>query len=154
MRRYHLSKKRIKVLKNRLSFDFWIGDIEKSVKLEIVENEHVVILANDEPSYFLYNGFYYPTVYLLLKYPSDRNYVTVDMGAVKHVLNGANVFSPGIVDCDKNIKTGDCIYIRDEKYKKAIAIGIAEMNCEEMLKRKSGIAVKNIHYYGDKIYKI
>ncbi len=154
MRRYYLSKKRIKGLRNKLCSNFLTIYLEKSVKLEVVEDDYEVILADDIPSYFLYKGMYYPTVYLLLKYPQDRGYVTVDMGAVKHVLNGANVFSPGIVDCDKNIKTGDCVYIRDEKYKKAIAVGIAEMKCEEMLGKKSGIAIKNLHYYGDKIYKV
>ena len=134
--------------------DIWVGDVEKVAKFEVVEGDYEVILANDYPVYFEYENSYYPTVYLLLKNPVDKNYVTVDMGAVKHVLNGANVFSPGIVECDKNIKNGDCVYVRDEKYKKPLAVGIAQMSCEDMLKKEGGVAIKNVHYYGDKIYKI
>ncbi len=149
MKRYHLKKKKIKEIKKYLAMDIWVEGT-----YEIVEDEQSVILVDGLPSYFFYERKYYPTVLLLLQHPIDSNYVTVDLGAVKHVLNGANIFAAGIVDADPNMREGDAVYVRDEKYKKALAVGIALMDANEMVSKKSGMAVKNLHYYGDKISKI
>ena len=149
MKRYHLSKKRVKEIRKNLAMDLWIDG-----KYEIVEDDYDVILVDGVPSYFLWEGKYYPTVLLLLQNPPENRYVTVDMGAVKHVLNGANIFAAGIVDADEAIKPGDAVYIRDEKYEKPLAVGIALMDGNVMVSEKKGMAVKNIHHYGDKIHKI
>ncbi len=146
MRRYHLSKKKIKEIKRNLAMDIWLDG-----NFEIIEDEMDIVLVGGIPAFFKHEGKYYPTVILLLNSEYEKNYVTVDMGAVKHVLNGANVFAAGIVDADSEIKEGDAVYVRDEKYKKPLAVGIAEMSGEEMISSNKGIAVKSIHYYGDKI---
>ena len=149
MKRYHLKKKKIKEIKKSLAIEVWVDGT-----YEIVEGDQSVILVNGLPSYFFYEGKYYPTVLLLLQNPVEHSYVTVDMGAVKHVLNGANIFAAGIVDADSDVKEGDAVYIRDEKYKKALAVGIALMDANDMITKKNGMAVKNLHYYGDKVSEI
>ena len=149
MRRYHLSKKKIKEIRKALAFPLWKEGI-----YEILENEIVLILRNGKPAYFLWEGKYYPTVYFLLEDPPSSYFVTVDMGAVRHVLNGAKIFAAGIVDADPQIEENSAVYIRDEKYLKPLAVGIALMSGEMMIRSKEGIAVKNLHYYGDKISKI
>ncbi len=149
MRRYHLKKKKIKEIRNNLALNLWVDGT-----FEMLEKELKVILVNGVPSFFFYEGKYYPTVLLLLQNPIEYNYLTVDMGAVKHVLNGANVFAAGIVEADPSIKEGDAVYVRDIKYRKALAVGIALMSGNDMVNLKKGMAVKNIHYYGDKISKI
>ncbi len=126
--------------------DIWVDG-----NFEIVEDEFNVILVDGLPAFFEYEGKYYPTVALLLNMEYEKNYVTVDMGAVKHVLNGANIFSAGIVDADENINEGDAVYVQDEKYKKPLAVGIAQMSGVKMKASNKGIAVKSIHHYGDKI---
>lgn len=149
MKRYHLRKKKVREIKNNLAMDVWVDGI-----YEIVESDYEIILVNGMPAYFLYENKYFPTVILLLENPPAEKYVTVDMGAVKHVLNGANIFAAGIVDADHEIKEDDAVYIRDEKYRKPLAVGIALMDGDSMVREKTGTAVKNIHYYGDKIFKI
>ena len=149
MKRYHLSKKKIKEVRKNLAMDIW-----PQGKYEMLENDVDIILLDGLPAFFSHEGKFYPTVILLLNYPIERNYVTVDMGAVRHVLNGANVFAAGIVDADEGIKEGGAVYVRDEKNKKPLAVGIAQMNGKEMVESKSGVAVKTLHYYGDKIQKI
>ncbi len=148
MRRYHLSKKKIKEIKKNLKMNVWVEG-----NYEIIEDEFTIILVDGVPAYFYHDGAYYPTVILLLNIELNSNYVTVDMGAVKHVLNGAKVFAAGIVEADFNIKEGDAVYVRDEKYHKPLAVGIALMSGEDMVKSKSGTAVMTIHYYGDQISK-
>ncbi len=148
MRRYHLSKKRIKEIRRNLAMDVWVDGT-----FEIIEDEDLeIVLIDGSPVFFLHGGKYYPTVILLLNRTPQDKYVTVDMGAVKHVLNGANIFSAGIVDADEGIAKGDCVYVRDVKYLKPLAVGIAEMNGKDMVREKKGLAVKSLHHYGDKIF--
>ncbi len=150
MRRYFLSKKRIKEVKSKLAMDIWAD----AGRFEVVENDEVIILRDGRPAYFIYQGRYYPTVHLLLENTPSKYFVTVDMGAVKYVLNGANIFAAGIVDADRKISKGDGVYVRDEKYHKPLAVGIAMMSGEDMVLSKEGLAVKSIHHYGDRIFKM
>ncbi|HTD80687.1 MAG TPA: PUA domain-containing protein, partial [Thermoplasmata archaeon] len=69
-------------------------------KLLIADNEVRGIIVGDRP--FL-------TVRGLLAYPAKKRWVTVDMGAVKFVYNGADVMAPGIVDADPSITPGDLV---------------------------------------------
>ncbi len=94
-----------------------------------------------------------PTIYSLLKFKPLGYYVTVDMGAVPHVVNGADVMVPGIVEVWEGIRKGDVVWVRDEKYHKPLCVGISLMDAEEILKSERGKAVKNVHYVGDKIWK-
>ena len=149
MRRYHLSKKKIKEIRKSLAFPLW-----KDGAYEIFENDIVLILRDGKPAYFLWEGRYYPTVYFLLEETPSNYFVTVDMGAVRHVLNGANIFAAGVVDADPKIEENSVVYVRDEKYLKPLAVGIALISGKEMIYSKEGMAVKILHYYGDKISKI
>ncbi len=120
-------------------------------KIEVVENKYIIVLFDNIPMLFEYKNHYCPTVLFLLQNTPEKFFVTVDMGAVKHVLNGADIFAAGIVDADPEIKENDCVYVRDEKYSKPLAVGIALLNGEDMINARRGKAIKNIHYYGDEI---
>ena len=120
------------------------ADAEGNTVLSI-NNEVLGLIINDKP--FL-------TLKGLLKYKPEKKYVTVDKGAVKFVCNGADIMAPGVVDADSSVKKNDLVWVRDEKYKKALAVGIALMDAEEMVKGKKGKAVLSIHYIGDKIWRM
>lgn len=120
------------------------ADAEGNTVLSI-NNEVLGLIINDKP--FL-------TLKGLLKYKPEKKYVTVDKGAVKFVCNGADIMAPGVVDADSSVKKNDLVWVRDEKYKKALAVGIALMDAEEMINAKKGKAVLSIHYIGDKIWKM
>ncbi len=87
---------------------------------------------------------------LLLK--PTRAYVTVDMGAVKFLYNGADVMAPGIVDADPEIQVDDPVWVRDEKHLKPLAVGIALISGDEMRAKGSGKAIKTLHYISDPIW--
>ncbi|MGA1821446.1 MAG: PUA domain-containing protein [Thermoplasmatota archaeon] len=87
---------------------------------------------------------------ILLK-PGKR-WITVDMGAVKFLANGADVMSPGIVDADPDIDKDDIVWIRDEKNLRPLCVGKAIMTGPEMISSKSGKAVKTLHFVGDPIW--
>jgi PUA-domain protein len=79
--------------------------------------------------------------------------VLVDMGAIPYVCNGADVMSPGITDIDGEFNEGDLVIVRDERHRKALAVGLALVKSGDMREMPKGKAVKSIHYVGDKLWK-
>jgi len=78
--------------------------------------------------------------------------VIVDLGAVPHIANGADIMGPGIVDIEGEVKEGNLVLVVDEKYGRIIAIGRA-LRDKGGLKRK-GKSIKNIHHVGDVFWKM
>jgi PUA domain protein len=79
--------------------------------------------------------------------------IVVDMGAVAHIANGADLMRPGIKDIQKNFVKGDLVVIVDEKYNKPIALGIAEFDSAQMKLMGKGEVIENVHYVGDGFWK-
>ncbi len=77
--------------------------------------------------------------------------VTVDMKAIAHVINGADIMRPGITQMDE-FKKGDIVKVVDENNRKGLAIGIALFSSEEIKEMSKGKVIENIHYVGDSIW--
>lgn len=86
---------------------------------------------------------------ILKKFPS----VTVDMGAVKFMCNGANLMRPGIrkfTSFDKE----QLVCIVEESQNKFLAVGKSTMSSEDAEKIDKGEILKNLHYISDKSWEI
>ena len=116
-------------------------------------SEFNVIYVNGEILAMVYQGRTFLTVRGLLKYKPQTKFVTVDMGAVPYVTNGADIMAPGIVDADPMIKENDMVWIRDVKNLVPLAIGISSLSGEELKKGGKGKAIKTLHNVGDKLWK-
>ncbi|NHV97240.1 MAG: RNA-binding protein [Thaumarchaeota archaeon] len=81
-------------------------------------------------------------------------YVTVDIGAVRFICNGADVMRPGVKSFPTSFKKGDVVVVKDEKYHKAVAVGEASVSSEEAQQLTKGPIIINIHYVGDKIWEM
>ena len=128
-------------------------NLSKKDQVVLLEDELKIIIVNKIPSFFYYNDKIVPT----LKYLQNNSVlkkITVDMGAIKFVVNGADVMRPGITEIEDGIKENEFIVIIDTDNKKPLAVGIALFNSEEMQTKDSGKVIKNIHYVGDEIWKI
>jgi len=79
--------------------------------------------------------------------------VVVDMGAVAHIANGADVMRPGIKNVRGDFGEGDLVVIVDEKFSKPIALGVAEVDSTEMMRVSRGNVVRSVHYVGDELWK-
>ncbi|MFQ5910493.1 MAG: PUA domain-containing protein [Thermoplasmata archaeon] len=90
---------------------------------------------------------------LLACCPKNR-YVTVDMGAVEFVYNGADVMAPGVVDADPSISEGDLAWVRDERNLQPLAVGVALMSGREMVNQNKGKALESLHHVGDALWKM
>lgn len=113
-----------------------------------------VLLVKGRAVALLVAGDPVPTVRALLEGPVDRRYVTVDMGAVPHVTNGADVMAPGIVAADPAIVAGDLVWVRDERNGVALAVGRSLQSGPEMVAGRQGRAVETLHHVGDWVWKL
>ena len=80
-------------------------------------------------------------------------HVVVDMGAVAHIANGADVMRPGIRDLRGDFGKGNLVVIVDEKFGKPIALGLAEVDSMEMKRVSKGKVIRSVHYVGDELWK-
>ncbi len=110
-----------------------------------------LIFVNGKPLLMLIDGSPFFTVLGAIELSPKRKLVMVDPGAVRFIVNGADVMSPGIIYADPEIAEGDLIVILEEKHKKPLAIGRALIPGTEM--KGTGKAVKSIHHVGDPIWK-
>jgi len=147
MSRKQLSKSQIKSINSQI--ETYNISLNKKDNIELLDDE--IILVNNEPWFFYLDSVPIPTLKLELKKNLLRK-VTVDMGAIKFVANGADIMRPGIVDIDPDIKEGDIITIIDINNKKPISISKSLLNSEDLHKADSGKVIKNIHYVGDRIW--
>lgn len=162
-RRHEISRNELKKLKRvvreNLGEDFL--EILNGKKFELVHTDKELnLLLIDSNPIFLLEGHeletLFPTLNVFMNKDCRRlkNYVTVDMGAVGFVTNGADVMRPGIVDLDNEIEKNDFVVITEEKYGKPLAVGRALFSGRDILKMKKGKVVQNLHYVGDKIWEL
>lgn len=125
--------------------------LEGRVEIAEIGSEEKVILADGSPALIKKEGEYFPLTSTADRLSLKR--VTVDMGAVKPISDGADVMAPGVVEADEEIKKGQIVGIEDEKNSKIIAIGTA-LKDGPYLKGEKGKVIKNIHYVGDRYWAL
>ncbi len=86
---------------------------------------------------------------VLKSFPS----VSVDMGAVKFVCNGAKVMRPGIVQMDE-FKKDDIVVVKDGTHGKYLAVGFAMTGSQEAQAMSKGPVVDNKHYVSDMFWEV
>lgn len=79
--------------------------------------------------------------------------VIVDMGAVQHVVNGADVMRPGIVSFEADFNRGDLVVVRDVKNRKALAVCRALMDSKTAAATQRGKILQNIHCVDDRYWQ-
>ena len=153
--RHRLKNKVIKKLADQIERLYSMKiDLSSSVMDSATVNNFEVIIVDKEILFIKLNDQPCLTVRGILKFRPEHKFVTVDMGAVKFVTNGADIMAPGIVDADPEINVDDIVWIRDENHKQPLAIGRALMTGPDMVMNDSEKAVKSIHYVNDKLWKI
>lgn len=146
MKRTRVKSKEISKLVERYGVTY-----SKKDSCEIVENNDMkYIVVNGMAVFFYYEDEVVPTLRLLQERKLLSEMV-VDMGAVKFVVNGADIMRPGIVEI-ADVNEGEYVVIVDENNRKALAVGIALYSGEEMKQKDGGKVIKNIHYVGDELW--
>ena len=97
---------------------------------------------------------WYPTIRGVLAWNVGKSWAAVDHGAIPFLMNGADCMGAGIHSADPNIEPGDLMWIRDQQHGKPLAIGMAMVNGDEMMKMTKGKAIKTIHWVGDELWEL
>lgn len=154
--RYSLKKRDVKNLLEELSKIFGnevmriFGSRPKIESAKVSHGE--ILIINNSPALLRVEGIiiptlaFYPLIEILPK-------VVVDMGAVPHICNGADVMAPGIVRIEGEFREGEPVIVLDEKHGKAIAVTRALIRSDIIGTLKHGRVLKNLHYVGDAFWE-
>lgn len=115
---------------------------DEGVDLIFVDGKPLIMIIDGEPFF---------TVLGAIELKPNKKLVVVDSGAVRFIVNGADVMNPGIVSADPKIAPGDLVVVVEERHKKPLAIGRAMIPGTEM--KGEGKAIKSLHHVGDQVWK-
>ncbi len=152
-------KKEIVNIRKKIEGNFvelaYLVDRKEKVEIAGTSEDFSLVLIGGIPYFFEKDGDYFPTLKGLLRMGDITNkYVVVDRGAIAFVTNGADIMRPGVVEMSGDIKNGDFVVILEEGHRKPIAFGKSLWDYEDFLKKSSGKCIKNLHYVGDKVWKM
>ena len=151
--RHHLRSDEIDELASLLADHLGVeldGDDYERVEFTDVDRE--VVLVDGKPLVASFDGHLFLTVRGANAYPPQSHVVTVDSGAISFVSDGANVMRPGIVEATDDIEPGDLVVVVEETHEKALAVGRAETDGDDMV-GDSGKVVESLHHVGDDLYE-
>jgi PUA domain protein len=154
-RRYALKSSEAKAVLNKASAQFGVDMsrfFDAKATVEAAETgEGEVLLINRKPILFKVDENVYPTL-LFDEFLKTLPEVVVDMGAIRHVCNGADIMAPGIVRIKGEFKKGALALVVDVKHGKKLALGEMQVDAESAKATKKGVVVKNVHFVGDAIW--
>jgi len=137
-----------RALRSKKSFD-----VKARWEVVKISKNEVVYLLDGRPLAVEVSGKLIPSIRALMDGVAELPRVVVDSGAVKHVVNGADVMAPGIVRVEGDFAKGDLVVVVDEKHGKPLCVGVALVDRSELASMSRGKVVENLHYVGDKLWK-
>ncbi|WP_053947216.1 RNA-binding protein [Halolamina sediminis] len=151
--RHHLRSDAVAEIEDALSEGLGVElDADTYELVELEDTEFDVVLVDGDPDVLYYDGEPFLSVRGANAHPPEEGIVTVDAGAVSFVSNGADVMRPGITEADETIEEGDLVVIVEESHGKALAVGRALVDGEEMA-GESGKVIESLHHVGDDVYE-
>ena len=155
-KRGFVRKDRVFEIRDKIDRQLGIGEEywAESGMFEVVETDKDVsfIVIDKIPIFFGRSGEFFPTLKAVLSSKIVRKVVVVDKGAVRFVVNGADIMKPGIVEFDDTISKGEVITVVEENHRKPLAIGVSLLDADDIEREDKGKIIKNVHFIGDKIW--
>ncbi len=127
-------------------------DVSTQLETGILDDDTRVLIYQNEILFFERENRFFPTLHALLKDMISIPRIAVDMGAIRYVVNGADIMRPGITKIDDDVRKDAAVAIVDEKHGKPLAVGIATMDSEEMRTATSGKVVLSVHHVNDRLW--
>jgi PUA domain protein len=150
-----MREKEIQSLDDQLSAAFGTSFLREAKAVDKADaDDWQIVLADNVPFVILAGSHAFPTAKAILARKPVKRFVTVDMGAVKFLMNGADVMAPGITEADPGIHPGDAVWIRDERNRQPLAVGEALVEGTAMPRGPKGKAVRAIHHVGDEVWTL
>ena len=157
IKKRHLLKKReqrieLERIEKALSSPIKGFDSKSRFEAGILDDGTKVLMFGGDILFFESKDAIYPTLHALLKEMIVIPKVSVDMGAVRFVVNGADIMRPGITNIEDGINEGSIVAIVDERHGKPLAVGISTLSSEELRAATSGKVIKSVHYVNDDLW--
>ncbi len=129
-------------------------NIDDKTQLEtgVLDDGTQVLLYENEILFFAKENRFYPTLHALLKGMVTVPKVTVDMGAIRFVVNGADIMRPGVTEVEASVRKDGIVAVVDQNHGKPLAVGIATMDADEMRDATKGKVVLSIHHVNDHLW--
>jgi len=152
LKTYVISKKETEKVINILNKNWKNISIPKikNIKVFEIENDKSIVVIDSIIGVHINNDIVVPflgKIEILKDFPS----ITVDSGSIKFICNGAKVLRPGIVKFE-NFNKNDIVVIKDEKFGKYLAVGLAIEDSVLAEKLEKGYVIDNLHFVGDKFW--
>ena len=163
--RFAISSKGLKFLRKRIK-ELYPGEeaeglVPKDVlveKVHIGRGDQEVFVVGDKARFFNFSGNIFPSIHALLEgWGKSLPKIIVDMGAVPHVVNGADVMAPGVVRVEGEFMEDSFVVVVDENHGQPLAVGSSVFSADiinRMVKNKEkGKVVMSLHHAGDSFFK-
>lgn len=128
-----------------------IAKCQNHINLIFAEGSEVVFFNQRD-------GPYYPTLKTLHKAGDIMPKIQVDKGAIKHVIQGANIMCQGITSGGGKVfeplPADTPIQIMAEDKELPLAIGITRLSTDDIIKVNKGIGIESIHVLGDGLWTL
>lgn len=153
MKRWVLSRRDSADMISKVESSLRLGlNLPKSAQADCAEPVDGIVFVNLDGLTFVQAGdSYIPFLgskESLALFPS----ATVDQGAIKFILNGADVMRPGIRRLDDWGEAGMLVVVQEEAKGRAIAVGRSNLSGQEAQAMTRGSCLKNLHHVGDKYW--
>ena len=127
-------------------------NLSKSAQAQCAEPEEGVVFVTLDDFEFVESGEaflpYLGSPVALGLFPTAM----VDEGAIRFLLNGADVMRPGIRKLDDWGAAGRLVVVKEEKKGRAIAVGPSTVSGSEAAVMTKGSCIKNAHHVGDRFW--
>ncbi len=155
MRRWVLSRRDSAEMIGKIESSLKVSlDLPKSAQVSCAEPEDGVVFAALDGFEFVRTGEsfvpFLGSQTTLGKFPT----ATVDEGAIKFLLNGADVMRPGIRALDDWGEAGRLVVVKEETKGRPITVGSAAVTSAEAKGMAKGICLKNLHHLGDRYWNL
>ncbi len=127
-------------------------DAKARLEEGVLDDGTLILLHEGRILFFEEEGKLIPTLHSLLDNIVTVPTVTVDMGAVRFVVNGADIMRPGVTKIQDGIAQGSVVAIIDERHGKPLAVGISKMSSEEIRAATSGKVIMSKHHVNDALW--
>ena len=152
-KRHRLKSKEVKVLGGRMKEALGFNMLADEPAVDRARGMEMDFLIIDgKVAYLVVDDVPFPSLRTILVRGLDSRWVDVDEGAVRFLANGADCMAPGVTGADPGIVEGDWVYVRDGRHKRPLTTGTAAMSGPQMIIADKGMAIKTLHYVGDRIW--
>ncbi|KAF8456744.1 hypothetical protein BDZ91DRAFT_745286 [Kalaharituber pfeilii] len=101
----------------------------------------------------------YPHLKLVHKFPQCFPTLQVDRGAIRFILDGAQLMCPGLTSPgaklpppEEAVPVGKVVVIAAEGKEHACMVGKTKLSSEDIKKVNKGVGVETVHYLGDGLW--